>query len=512
MKRWLSLRNPFSKSVPDHDSADAEVVAMGPAASAEASDDELLRKFVVERDDRVFGLLVERHSGMVMGVCRRVLGFQHDAEDAFQAVFLVLARKANTLRCGGSLPAWLHKTAFRTALRARADRGRRREQPTEDLQMLPAAAEFPDLASEHDRSIVDEELNQLPERYRLPLYLCCIEGKSLDVAARQLGWSIGSVKGRLERGRTELRRRLLLRCVAPSLGFALLSALAPTAQAATVQAVAHSTTYVAPSLIAATVQAGMQQAAGRSALGYVSQNALHLSQGSWKFMSLTTTKFVACSLALVGIVVGGGSRLPAHAGAGSANSGNGVALEASFGPSRSNAGDDDFAFEISSQLAFADEGSAKTGPKDGDAPRTGPRDGEKPRTGARDGDAPRTGPRDGERPSTGSKDGDAPRTGPRDGEKPRTGAREGDAPRTGAREGAIPRTNAGERPAGRTPIQNFQPQTPREQALYQMILELQREMAEMRQMMQQQRGGAGEGNRGPARGEGAPKAGQREGN
>jgi len=127
MKSWLSLRNPFSKTAPVQDSPSGDLVAMGPAASAEASDDELLRKFVVERDDRAFGLLVERHSGMVMGVCRRVLGFQHDAEDAFQAAFLVLARKANTLRCGGSLPAWLHKTAFRTALRARADRGRRRE-------------------------------------------------------------------------------------------------------------------------------------------------------------------------------------------------------------------------------------------------------------------------------------------------------------------------------------------------------------------------------------------------
>lgn len=510
MKRWLSLRNPFSKSVPDEASVNAEVLPMGPAASAEASDDELLRKFVVEQDDRAFGLLVERHSGMVMGVCRRVLGFQHDAEDAFQAVFLVLARKANTLRCGGSLPAWLHKTAFRTALRARADRGRRREQPTEDLQMLPATPEFPDLASEHDRSIVDEELNQLPERYRLPLFLCCIEGKSLDVAARQLGWSVGSVKGRLERGRTELRRRLLLRSVAPSLAFALLSALAPTAQAATVQVALHSTTYVAPSLIAATVQAGMQQAAGRSALGYVSQSALHLSQGSWKFMSLTTTKFVAGSLAALGILVAGGSRLPAHAGSGAAHGGNGITLETSFGPSRSSAGDGDLDFEFASQLAFADEGGAKTGPKDGDVPRTG----------ARDGDAPRTGPRDGEKPRTGARDGDAPRTGPRDGEKPRTGARDGDAPRTGAKEGDAPRTgnreggprpNAGERTNARNPIQNFQPQTPREEVLYQMILQMQREMAEMRQMIQQQRGG-GEGNRGPARGEGAPKPGPREGN
>lgn len=499
MKRWLSLRNPFSKAETVQVSPPDDVVAMGPAAGAEASDDELLRKFVIERDDRAFGLLVERHSGMVMGVCRRVLGFQHDAEDAFQAVFLVLARKANTLRCGGSLPAWLHKTAFRTALRARADRGRRREQPTEDLQML-AAPEFRNVTLEHDRSIVDEELNALPERYRLPLYLCCIEGKSLEVAARQLGWSLGSVKGRLERGRSELRRRLLLRRVAPTFGFLLLSTLAPTAHAAAIPVALQSTTYVAPSLIAATVQAGMQQAAGRSALGYVTQNALHLSKGSWKFMSLTTTKFVACSLAFFGFAAVGGSYLQSPAGA--VGTGQGVTLEASFLPGPTNASENEFGLEFSSQLALADEGAPKTGARDGDQPKTGPRDG----------DAPRTGPRDGERPKTGPKDGEAPRTGAREGDKPRTGAREGDAPRPGAREGEKPRVGSGERPNQLNSLQNFKPQTQREEVLFRVLLDMQRELAELRQMVQQQGGarGVGEGNRPPARGEGAPKTGPRE--
>jgi len=115
---------------------------------APTSDEELLRKFVVERDDRAFESLVDRHGGMVLGVCRRVLGTQHDAEDAFQAVFLVLARKANSLRSGSSLPAWLHKTAFR-----------RREQPTEDLDMLTNQT-FDDIATAHDRSIIDEELER----------------------------------------------------------------------------------------------------------------------------------------------------------------------------------------------------------------------------------------------------------------------------------------------------------------------------------------------------------------
>src|SRR5436190_14481369 len=107
-------------------------------AAEPVSDEELLRKFVVLRDDRAFAEVVERHADMVLSVCRRVLGNQADAEDAFQAVFLVLSRKAVALRCGASLPAWLHKTAFRASLRARAARARRREQSVEGLEMIAA--------------------------------------------------------------------------------------------------------------------------------------------------------------------------------------------------------------------------------------------------------------------------------------------------------------------------------------------------------------------------------------
>jgi RNA polymerase sigma factor (sigma-70 family) len=445
MKRWLTTFRTQS--------VDGGVTPSLPTGAAATSDEELLRRFVVDRDDRAFGDLVGRHGGMVMGVCRRLLGQAHDAEDAFQAVFLVLARKADTLRRAGSLPAWLHKTAFRIGLRARAVRGRRREQATEDLSMI-AAAEFRDIAADHDRSIVDEELSALPERYRLPLFLCCVEGKSLDAAARQLGWSVGSVKGRLERGRAELRRRLLLRRVPFALGLAAVAVLAPsTAFAAT----------VSPSLIAATVQAGMQHAVGRSALGYVSQNALTLTRGSWKIMSLTAAKIVVGCVTLVGIGIVGAGRVPGPAHA--AGDG-GVTLEASFAPSDEG--------EIASLLALADaprEGEAKAGPRDGDKPRTGPRDGEKPRTGPRDGDTPR---REGEV----KRDGDAPR---REGEA----KRDGDAPRREAetRE-STPRTN---------PLDGFKPQTEREEILVQMILGLQRELTELRRMVQARDGGNREG-------------------
>lgn len=436
MKRWLLPRRP--KPVDDNTASSPSFETI-PTGTAATSDEELLRKFVVERDDRAFAELVGRHGGMVLGVCRRVLGTAHDAEDAFQAVFLVLARKADTLRRGGSLPAWLHKTAFRTALRARAVRGRRREQASEDLDMI-AAETFREIASEHDQSVVDEELNALPDRYRLPLFLCCVEGKPLDVAARQLGWSVGSVKGRLERGRQELRRRLLLRRVPFALGFVAVAALAPTANAATV---------VAPSLVAATVQAGMQYAVGRSALGYVSQNALHLAQGSWNIMSLTATKIVVGFVVAAGLAVAGAGRLPSPAVAGGTGHG-GIVLDASFsGPSDG---------EFSTLLALADEPRREGAAREGDAPRRegAAREGDKPRTGARDGDAPR---REGA-----ARDGDAPR-------------REG-APREGA-------AREGERRAADTDIRNqiedFKPQTEREEALVKVILDLQRQIAQLRQ-------------------------------
>jgi hypothetical protein len=269
---------------------------------------------------------------------------------------------------------------------------------------------------------------------------------------------------------------LLLRRVPFALGFVAVAALAPTSKAA-------ATVVVPPSLIAATVQAGMQHAVGRSALGYVSQNALHLAQGSWNIMSLTATKIAVGFVAVAGLAVVGAGRLPSPAHAGGSG-GGGITLDASFAPS-GDANDD-----VSFQLALADEprreGSREGAAKDGDAPR---REG-----AARDGDAPRRegAPRDGEKPRTGPRDGEVKKDGPRDGDAPRRegAAREG-APRDGAREGA-PRDGAreGERP---NPLSGFKPQTDREEILYRMILELQREMGQLRQQIQARDGGAREG-------------------
>ena len=153
---------------------------------APETDAELLARFVEARDDLSFAKLVERHGPLVLGVCRRVLLDEQEAEDAFQAVFLVLARKAPALRRAEALPAWLHTTAFRMALRARAIRSRRQSNEVEFTEM-PDQRCLDRITADDQASKLDEELHRLPEKLRLPLFLCCIEGRSREEAAAPTG-------------------------------------------------------------------------------------------------------------------------------------------------------------------------------------------------------------------------------------------------------------------------------------------------------------------------------------
>ncbi|OWK39220.1 High-affnity carbon uptake protein Hat/HatR [Fimbriiglobus ruber] len=143
---------------------------------------------------------------MVFGVCRRILGHTADAEDAFQATFLVLVRRAKTLREPGRVAGWLYGVAYRIARRVRADRARRRQR--EQTMITESPAPPPPDDTRDLRRLLDEELDHLPEKYRLPIVLCELEGRTLDEAARELGWPKGSVAGRLSRGRDMLRQRL----------------------------------------------------------------------------------------------------------------------------------------------------------------------------------------------------------------------------------------------------------------------------------------------------------------
>ncbi len=184
------------------------------------SDRELLRRFAARRDETAFAALVRRRGLMVYHTCRRVLRHDQDAEDAFQATFLVLARKAGSRAWQDSVAGWLHLVARRLALKAR-----RPGRPTADVAAdapSPAPDPLDELSGRELCAAVDEELSRLPSGYRSAVLLCCLQGLARDEAARQLGWSFGELKGRLERGRELLRRRLGRRGIALSAGLAAL--------------------------------------------------------------------------------------------------------------------------------------------------------------------------------------------------------------------------------------------------------------------------------------------------
>ncbi len=166
----------------------------------DSPDQELLRRFLGERDETAFDALLRRHGPMVLDVCRGVLVNEADAEDAFQATFLLLARKAESIRKATSLASFLHGVAYRTALKARADSARRQRHEAR-APRRSTTADSDELMWREVRQIVHEELDRLLERHRTALVLCYLEGKTQDEAAVQLGLAKGTLKGRLERGR-----------------------------------------------------------------------------------------------------------------------------------------------------------------------------------------------------------------------------------------------------------------------------------------------------------------------
>lgn len=173
--------------------------------AGDVPDEQLLRSYLNSGDEAAFAALVQRHGPMVLGVCHRVLRNRHDAEDAFQATFLVLVRKAHAVARPEQLGNWLYGVAFWTARNARTARARR-QAAERRLRTRPQTQEC---SVENDWHLVlDRTLNGLPDRYRVPLVLCALEGRSRHEVARQLGWSEGTLSSRLARGRVLLRRRL----------------------------------------------------------------------------------------------------------------------------------------------------------------------------------------------------------------------------------------------------------------------------------------------------------------
>jgi RNA polymerase sigma factor (sigma-70 family) len=265
-------------------------------AGPEPNDAALLASFVTGRDQSAFEALVARHGPMVLRVCRHVLGNRHDAEDAFQATFLVLARKAGSVRLAGCLSAWLHGVACRVALGARAPARRRRREPLAPELAPPDPRPDPlaELTAREALSILEEEVQRLPEAYRLPVVLCCLHGLTQEDAARQLGWTPGSVKGRLERGRKHLQRRLAGR----GLGLAAALALVEVSRA--------TAAGLGDRLVASTAMAATGAAFGSAAgAGLVSAEISALAEGALTRGTLTKLKVGLLWLLVVGAVATG---------------------------------------------------------------------------------------------------------------------------------------------------------------------------------------------------------------
>ena len=205
------------------------------AAAAGPADRELLRRFVAG-DEPAFAALVGRHGPMVLRVCRRLLRHEQDAEDAFQATFLVLARRAGSVRRGEAVASWLHGVARRVALRARRDAGRRR---AHERAAPPARVEFPAADWSEVQAALDDAIGRLPERYRGPFVLCFLEGRSRAEVAAELGVAEGTVWSRLAEARRRLRDRLARRGIELP---ALLAAVAMTNGAAPAAGLFDATT------------------------------------------------------------------------------------------------------------------------------------------------------------------------------------------------------------------------------------------------------------------------------
>jgi RNA polymerase sigma factor (sigma-70 family) len=263
------------------------------ASSGDFTDGALLVRFLAQREEAAFEMLVQRHGPMVLGLCQRVLGDTHAAEDAFQATFLVLARQAAAIRKQASLGSWLYGVAQRIACRARAQAAARRQR--ERQAALMATTESLDETTWQDlRAVLDEEVGRLPEKYRAPVVLCHLEGKSHEQAARELGWPRRSLTNRLTRGLDVLRKRLVKRGVTVSAG-ALATALTVKATASPPAAL----------LTLHTVKAATSVAVGQAlTAGMLSPRVVMLAQDAVKGMSTSKTKLIlvvaACCLIVVG--------------------------------------------------------------------------------------------------------------------------------------------------------------------------------------------------------------------
>ncbi len=260
------------------------------------TDGQLLERFADrggETSEPAFATLIERHAPMVLRVCRAILQHEHEAEDAFQATFLVLVRKADSLWVRDSLGPWLYRVAYRTAVRARIVSGRRK---AAERQVAALASDrFSGGGRSDPGPVLYEEIDQLPDRYRIPVVLCDLEGRTYEEAARHVGCLVGTLKSRLARGRQRLRERLARRGLIPAgaLGTLLFSdaalATVPTA------------------LAELTARSAIRFATGAFlTVGAVPLSATMLAQGILRGMIMTRLRWIGTILAAATLATGAG--------------------------------------------------------------------------------------------------------------------------------------------------------------------------------------------------------------
>jgi len=298
------------------------------------SDRELLDRFTSRRGENdetaelAFATLLARHGAMVLRVCRAVLGDRHEAEDAFQATFLVLASRAGSIRRGGSVGFWLHGVALRVSARSRSRAARRRrvEGRRAEMTARTTGGEWKDPSPDDDSGrVLQEEIGRLPDRFRAAVVLCYLEGMTHEMAAEQSGCPVGTIRSRLATARERLRNRLTRRGVAPaaipmgSSGTGLVSVSESASLAMSVPA----------ALADATVRGALRVGLGKGALAaFVSAEAVTLMEGVLKTMMTTKLMLLTATVLIAGLVTTGAG-VAAYSALGR---GNGLATGGAGGP------------------------------------------------------------------------------------------------------------------------------------------------------------------------------------
>jgi RNA polymerase sigma factor (sigma-70 family) len=266
-------------------------LVVGRPVGDDLSDGQLLERYVLRQDEAAFAALVRRRGPMVLGLCRRLLPDPADADDAFQATFLVLIRRAGSLDRRGSLAGWLYGVASRVAQKAKVSAARRRAHETE-AQTMPRA-EPSDCCRHEVHLTLHEEVSLLPEKFRAPLVLCYLEGKTNEEAAQELCWPAGTVKGRLSQARELLRNRLARRGVALSAAM-LATQLTESMALATV-----------PAALADPIVKAAALGHGGGAAGLISAQAIAWAEGVARALASARLKLALVVLLAVGVAGSG---------------------------------------------------------------------------------------------------------------------------------------------------------------------------------------------------------------